>query len=380
MRIRPYITAVLFAVSALTTMSAAEPDSIAPKRHGLINRVLDYFKESNTDKSDKGFDFSIIGGPHYASDTKLGLGLVAAGLYRTNRFDTITPRSNVSLFGDISTSGFYMIGIRGNHFFPMDRYRLDYSVYFYSFPSYFWGIGYQNQHIDSNKSKYKRLQAKAEVNFLARIAENLYAGPGIEYCFIQSKNPDNPALWLGQQLKTTSLGYGLTLSYDSRDLTTNASRGIYLAAQQRFYPGATFNDYAFSSTEITASAYRKVWSGGIFATRIHGMFTYGNTPWGMMAELGDDAMRGYYKGRYRDKNDIDFVAELRQHVWRRNGIVVWAGAGTVFPRFEELRWKRILPEAGIGYRWEFKDRVNVRLDFGIGRNSTGFLFGINEAF
>lgn len=379
MLFRRYISALVVAAT-VTSMSAADSDTIPAHRQGIVDRVLDYFRESNTDHTDKGFDFSIIGGPHYASDTKFGIGLVAAGLYRANRADSITPRSNVSLFGDISTSGFYMIGIRGNHIFPLDRYRLDYSLYFYSFPSYFWGIGYDSQHLDSNKSKYKRLQARAAADFLVRIADNLYAGPGVEYCFIQSKNPEAPELWLGQDLKTTSLGYGVTLSYDTRDLTTNASRGVYLAAKQRFYPRGTFNDYPFSSTEITASSYHGIWKGGILATRIHGMFTYGDTPWGMMAELGDDALRGYYKGRYRDKNNIDVVAELRQHVWRRSGVVVWAGAGTVFPRFDAMRLRKVLPEVGVGYRWEFKNRVNVRLDFGIGRNSSGFLFGINEAF
>ena len=36
------------------------------------------------------------------------------------------------------TVGFYMLGIRGTHIFPQDKYRLDYTLYFYSFPSKFW--------------------------------------------------------------------------------------------------------------------------------------------------------------------------------------------------------------------------------------------------
>ena len=69
----------------------------------------------------KKFDFSVIGGPHYSSDTKFGLGLVAAGLYRTDSADTILPPSNVSLYGDVSTVGFYLLGVRGNHLFPQDK-------------------------------------------------------------------------------------------------------------------------------------------------------------------------------------------------------------------------------------------------------------------
>ena len=40
----------------------------------------------------------------------------------------------------------------------------------------------------------------------------------------------------------------------------------------------------------------------------------------------------------------------------------------------------ILPNAGIGYRWEFKKGVNVRLDVGFGRGEKSFNFSLNEAF
>ncbi len=72
--------------------------------------------------------------------------------------------------------------------------------------------------------------------------------------------------------------------------------------------------------------------------------------------------------------------ELRQHVWRRNGIVVWGGVGTVFSRFNQIGWDTLLPTYGIGYRWEFKKKVNVRVDFGLGKDSYAISFGINEAF
>ncbi len=72
--------------------------------------------------------------------------------------------------------------------------------------------------------------------------------------------------------------------------------------------------------------------------------------------------------------------ELRQKVIWRSGIVLWAGAGTVFPRFSEIRSREILPEFGLGYRWEFKRNSNVRIDYGIGRHSSGFVFSLNESF
>ena len=92
----------------------------------------------------------------------------------------------------------------------------------------------------------------------------------------------------------------------------------------------------------------------------------------MLADVGSSIrIRGYYEGRYRDKNVIDAQLELRQHIWHRNGIVLWVGAAEVFPRYKDLRFSQILPNAGLGYRWQFKKGVNVRLDYGFSRNGTG---------
>lgn len=77
-------------------------DRLASQETQFFGKILNYFNDANKEKKNKKFDFSIIGGPHYSSDTKFGIGLVAAGLYRTDRNDSILPPSNVSLYGDVS--------------------------------------------------------------------------------------------------------------------------------------------------------------------------------------------------------------------------------------------------------------------------------------
>ena len=354
--------------------------SASPKT-GFIDKIVRYFSESNK-RSDKAFDFSIIGGPHYSSDTKFGIGLVAAGLYRHNRTDTTIQPSNVSFYGDVSTVGFYLGGIRGSHIFPADRFRLNYKVYFYSFPTHFWGIGYHMGENSDNDTKYKRLQSKAEATFLCRLAPNIYIGPSASFQYVDARQVDHPDLWEGQALKTTNFSLGLEFSYDSRDFIANASKGVYICMSQHFYPRVLGNrKYNFSLTEITANNYSPLWKGAILASQIHGRFTYGHTPWGLLSTLGgSESMRGYYDGRYRDMNAVDITLELRQKIYRRSGAVVWIGAGNVFPSLKQFRWGHTLPNYGIGYRWEFKQRMNVRLDLGFGRHTTGFVFNINEAF
>ena len=371
---------IILIITVLSIAIQLRAGTVDEKPSGnIVDRIVAYFDDANEEKTDGRFDFSVIGGPHYSSDTKLGLGLVAAGIYRTDRTDSLLTMSNVSLYGDIATSGFYMIGIRGINVFPKERYRLDYDVNFQSFPTKYWGIGYENGSRDDNETEYDDFRVQAEVDFMVRIAQKLYVGPMARFDYIKASDVERQQMWLDERLETTTIAVGLSLLYDTRDNLTNAYSGVYLRLDQRFSPKFIGNKAGFSSTEISASCYGRAWRGAVIAGNFHALLNYGTVPWGMMATLGGShTMRGYYEGRYRDKMEMDATVELRQHVWGRSGVVVWIGAGTVFPKFSQLR--HLLPNYGVGYRWEFKKRVNVRLDMGFGRGENGFIFSINEAF
>ena len=366
---------------ALCGDSVAQADTTLKKK-SLFTHFLDYFNDANKNKKHKKFDFSVIGGPHYSTDTELGIGLVAAGLYRTCQADTLLPPSNVSLYGDFSTVGFYLLGIRGTNIFPKDKYRLTYTVYFFSFPSYTWGMGYDMGNIDENKSKLKRWQSRIKTAFLFRLADNLYLGPNVAFDYVSARSVEREELLEGHDKTVWNIGGGLSLMYDSRDVLTNPHRGVYLNVSQLFRPKFMGNEYAFSTTELQACAYTRPWKGAVLAFDLESSLNFGNPSWAMMAKLGSsNSMRGYYEGRYRDKHKIETQVELRQHVWKRNGIVLWVGAGTVFNKFSALAFDKLLPNYGLGYRWEFKKNVNVRLDYGFGKSGqSGFLFNINEAF
>lgn len=369
------------AMAAVTDEDTTANDTTKRKK-GIINRLIGYFADSNKEKKNRKFDFSLIGGPHYSTDTKLGLGIVATGLYRTDRGDTLLPPSNTSLYGDITTASYYKIGLRGTHIFPHDRYRIDYDISFDSFKSKFWGIGYEMGNNDDNESDMNRCQVEAKVAFLWRIGGRMYAGPVMMYDFVRAGHVERPELMRGMDRITQNVGVGISVVYDSRDVITNPHKGAYVNLSQLFRPRFMGSGYSFTTTDLQAAIYRRVWQGGIIAGNMAGTFNFGSPPWGLMSQLGSSySMRGYYEGRYRDKHKLEAQMELRQHVWRRNGMVVWAGAGTVFDKFGNIRADRLLPNFGLGYRWEFKKDVNVRLDYGFGKSGqSGFIFHINEAF
>lgn len=362
-------------------IDSTQTDTLA-KRPGFFRRFYNYFADSNEDKTlTKKLDFSIIGGPHYSSSTKLGLGIVAAGLYRVDRNDLSIPPSTVSLFGDVTTSGFYLLGISGTTLFKSAKYRLSFNTYFFSFPSAFWGIGYDNATY-GKAGTYKRLQNQVKVDFSYRIAKNFYIGANASFNYVEGVKFSDISMLNGQDKMTINTGVGVFLEFDSRDFIPSPFRGVYLKLDQRFFPTFMGNKSNFTRTEFTGDVYTRLWKGAILAYDLHGMFHSGDTPWTMLALMGGSKrMRGYYEGRYRDKNLIETQLELRQKIYGRNGIAVWVGAGNVFPSFREFNWSQTLPNYGIGYRWEFKKRVNVRLDYGFGKKGqNGFMFSINEAF
>lgn len=150
---------------------------------------------------------------------------------------------------------------------------------------------------------------------------------------------------------------------------------------QRFFPSFFGNDQSFTRTELVADFFHPLWKGAVLAYDLHAEINSSKTPWTMLALMGSsNRMRGYYEGRYRDKGMIETQIELRQKVYGRSGVVAWVGAGNVFPSMKKFSFDKTLPNYGVGYRWEFKNRVNVRLDYGFGKNQSGFIFNINEAF
>lgn len=374
-----------------TEPAVAPPDSVKA-RPGFFRRILDYFDRANEDKTfEKKIDFSVIGGPSYSSTTKLGLGLMAVGLYRTDRTDSLTPPSNVSIFAAGSITGFYSVGIRGNTIFKHDRNRLNYKLQFYSEPTKFWGVGYAAG-CHNEADYYDEKKSYVDLRWTHRIARNLYVGAMANFAYVKGVNFDDdkidylrypksaPGLMKTNYLNT---GIGLLAEYDSRDIQTNAYRGLYLSLDGTIFPKAlnTCDGYTLWRVELTAATYHKVWTDGVVAVELRGEFNSAHTPWPFMARMGGDIrMRGYYEGRYTDLDMMVAQVELRQRIWRRIGGVVWAGAGNVFPRFSEFRWSQTLPNYGVGLRWEFKKRVNIRFDYGFGRGTNGLVMQINEAF
>ena len=193
-----------------------------------------------------------------------------------------------------------------------------------------------------------------------------------------------PPLYLeGQRTGYYLTGVGASFQIDTRDNPTNPQKGLYLLLRETSYPKFLGTaDVTNWSTTFILSGYRPIWKGALITGDLYAQFNSPDTPWTLREELGGamGRMRGYYAGRYIDSNQVSAQIELRQHIASRLGCVAWVGAGTVFPSLMGFEWKNILPNYGLGLRVEFKHNMNLRVDFGFGKETAGLCFGFGEAF
>ena len=249
----------------------------------------------------------------------------------------------------------------------------------------------------------KQLLLKLEGDYTWRLAKNLYLGPKMDflYSYLYKTHDNIPVGEEGlypnglmehflalpdgnghQPFSQVALGLGVTLTYDSRDFATNAYKGHYFNLQQLgFMPGV--NEYGFFATDVKYQFYTPLWKKCVLAFQAHGRFNYGNDviPWIRLASTGNQGMgRGYFFGQYRDNNVMETQVELRQRLIWRLGVVAWVGAINIFHDFKHIYMKHTLPTYGFGLRWEFKPRVNVRVDWGFTKTGNSIVFNIGEAF
>ncbi len=370
------------AVAIEASDSTLTADTTATKvRKGVLPWLLNYFRNSNKERG-KRFDYSVTAGPFYDSKSSLSIGGGISALYSWDRSDPELRRSVMSIMGKLSIKGMVGVEVSGMNYMRHDKSRWNYKLKFSTNPMNFWGIGYDHGINDAYKGEYKQIRVQFKPDYLFRLASNFYVGPTVNLSYTHTYKFTNRELVYGQDIDILATGAGVVLNYDSRDYSTNAYKGRYLRVEQLFYPKFT-NKYYFNSTDLSFSTYHGVWKAAVLAIEFHSQLNYGgDVPWTMLAQVAADnnRMRGYYEGRYRDRNIMEAQLEVRQRLPKRCGVVAFVGAANVFRHFNDINMRQTLPNYGVGARWELKQRVNLRLDFGFTKNKPGVVFNINEAF
>jgi outer membrane protein assembly factor BamA len=227
---------------------------------------------------------------------------------------------------------------------------------------------------------------------LKRVANNLFFGPEVDYQqllntkFIQPEEGPPIAVPPGAE-GTRNVGLGAGLVFDNRHNVLNVRNGAFAelsgldyrpkwGAQRRFY-GVTIDFRGYKALDK-----RRVLAGQIF-----GQSFTGDLPFNQMALMGGETiMRGYYSGRYRDK---EMIAAQLEHRWlpfafsRRFGAAVFMSAAAVAPAFSDYNFRKTRMAGGAGLRYLLFPNKDVYLRFDLGVNSDGgfgFYIFTGEAF
>ncbi len=365
------------------TVSSAHAD-ILPDRQ-KIDGWLNALGGNNQVDECKKMDWGVLPGPFYTPEMGVGIGAAVVGLYRPDRTDHISQTSSLGLSGFGSATGAFGLNFTNYNFLAHDQWRLFVSGTLNNTPTYYWGTGYNAGKNDSNKEKYYSQEFDIRPRLLYRVTDATYMGLGWNFSSLNARHPDMGAKrYFDQSVggrSVISSGVSAYFSYDTRDFLPNARHGKAFEIIYTYFSPTLGSDHRFHTTQFQFSIYHPLSAKTVLAFDNYARFSSGDVPWNQLSRLGNgQRMRGYYEGRYRDNNIFTSQLELRHKLDWRHGIVGWIGTGTLGDSPSLWKAKHWLPSVGVGYRFEFKPRMNIRLDFGVGQDSTGFYFQVGEAF
>ncbi len=269
-------------------------------------------------------------------------------------------------------------------YFADNNFVLSGTLKFEKFPQKFFGIG--NDTAESSEELYTPQTVAFDISFQRKLLGHLFAGFKYEFesTRILEYSPDGllaPGDLPGSRGGQVS-GLGLHLNWDSRDSNLYPRRGQYF----RFYTGlfgrVFGSDFNFTRSELDLRSYFPVGSS-VLALKAYLGTRGGDPPFYHLSLLGGESLlRGYYLGRFRDKGMLLLQAEYRMPLWKRFGLVGFAGLGDVFEATSSLRVNLLKHSLGAGlrYRIDAKEGTNLRMDFAWGKSSFGIYFTATEAF
>ncbi len=182
---------------------------------------------------------------------------------------------------------------------------------------------------------------------------------------------------------------GPSVIFDTRDNNTYTTKGTIVTSYLNLMQGVFSNNYyngGFFNIEYSSffSLNRQLVLG--FDVKEQSLVG-AQSPFYLLPALGNDQiMRGYYSGRFRDRNLIAGQTELRYRIDERFGIVGFIGTGEV--SHDAFSAHDLKPNYGGGVRYFFdlQKGLSIRVDYGVGEKrpgesrQSGLYISLGEAF
>ena len=273
-------------------------------------------------------------------------------------------------------------------YWQQEEYHFNSYICYNKFPDKFYGIG--NQTTDDMEEDYTPKRYQLQLNFQKRFLSHIYAG--LQY---ELEKNTMTELEDGGLLETGLIsgssggsvsGVGISVNYDSRDDVFYPAQGGYYQFSAKKFSEIFGSDFSFTRIMLDARRYYQVNHSHVIAVNGYLNFMTGMPPFNMMSLLGEvgerNLLRGYYQGRFRDRQMIALQAEYRVPLWWRFGAAAFAGIGDVAHDVDQFQMNELKYSYGLGLRFRLssQEKINVRIDFGLGEDTSGLYFTIGEAF
>ncbi|GAB3841929.1 BamA/TamA family outer membrane protein [Hymenobacter jeollabukensis] len=329
----------------------------------------------------------------YEPETGAAAGVTFLPTWRHGR-DTTVRKSNGRFGGWYSQKKQLNLQLSHTIFTRQERYLVSGDILYYDYPIFFYGIGNDTDKNNESEISYKLLILQQRG--LKSFRRHWFAGLTYRLTDARSIKADKPLdnkddgvnqlllLDERQRQHTTVSGLGPALVHDGRDNILSTFHGHYLDLQALFNVKGLGSDYTFTRYTLDARHFQPVGSNRtIWASQLFGQFHNGTVPFRELGNLGGvSLLRGIYEGRFRDRQLIALQTELRHHLFWRINVAGFVGAGQVAQHVNDFGSKfNVAGGAGVRFQFNRRDRINIRLDYGVGSGgSSGLYFGVNEAF
>lgn len=323
-----------------------------------------------------------------APETGLEIGLSTLYLFQAKK-DTNNRISELNAFTFFTLKSQYGLWLDNAVYGHKDRWFILGRTRFQRFPLLYYGVG-------PNTSE--RFPATVDANYLIfrqrvlrKIIPNLFLGPEVDYQNLFNAHVDHHNDSPDKDIPpggggSANLGIGAALVYDNRHNVLNVRKGFFGEVGFLSYSNTLNRSNHFTGINADIRSYWSTNKRDVLAAQFIGNFYTGHVPFNLMALMGGETMmRGYYYGRYRDKNMLAGQAEYRILPFsfsKRFGATVFASTAVVAPSISRFMFNDLKLAGGAGLRYLLfpKKDIFMRMDIGVTKEGTGYYFFIGEAF
>jgi Omp85 superfamily domain len=328
----------------------------------------------------------LIGLPivYYTPETRWVVGATSIVTFKEKEKETVNRPSNIQFGFAYSQLKQVLIYLPYQLWLKKNTINVQGELGYYIYNYYFYGTG--NNFQKNYSELYDITFPRIRIAVLKEITKNKFLGFRFGYDdFTISNLVQNGAL-ASDTINGSRGGdvapFGAMFKIETRDNIFNASEGIFLEAYYEMAQKKILGGYSYNKFSIDVSCYKKINKISSLAINGFAQHSSGDVPFFQLPGLGGNKkMRGYYEFFYRDKNAWVLQAEWRQNIYKIIGCTIFGSIGEVQPKWE-YAFKDIRSAYGAGLRvmLDKKQKINLRLDAGVGEKKVNYYFTILEAF